>query len=59
MVSENEINGYALTKVIKFQDNPLIVDHERLFIDDLCIDPLWNVSSKTFSININTCHYEQ
>jgi len=40
VVSENEINGYALTKVIKFQDNPLIVDHERLFIDDLCIDPL-------------------
>jgi len=31
--------GYAITKVISFQANPLIVDHKRLFIDDINIDP--------------------
>jgi len=37
--SGDKIYGYAITRVISFQANPLIVDHKRLFIDDIIIDP--------------------
>jgi ribosomal protein S18 acetylase RimI-like enzyme len=37
--SNNIIHGYAITKVIGFENNPLIVSHKRLFIDDICVDP--------------------
>jgi ribosomal protein S18 acetylase RimI-like enzyme len=37
--SGDKIYGYAITKVLSFQSNPLIVDHKRLFIDDIIIDP--------------------
>ena len=37
--SGEKIYGYAITKVISYQANPLIVDHKRLFIDDIIIDP--------------------
>jgi len=36
---KNNICGYAITKVINFENNPLIVNHKRLFIDDICVDP--------------------
>ena len=32
------ICGYAITKIIEFKDNPLVNNHKRLFIDDICID---------------------
>jgi len=37
--SGEKIYGYAITKVISYHANPLIVDHKRLFIDDIIIDP--------------------
>ncbi len=37
--SDNKICGYAIIKVMSFTDNPLILDHKRLFIDDIYIDP--------------------
>ena len=36
--NQNHICGYAFVKVIKFDNNQLIKDHSRLYIDDLCID---------------------
>ena len=33
------ISGYSITKVISFVNNPLIKNHKRLFIDDICVDP--------------------
>ena len=33
------ICGYAITKVVSFENKPLIVNHKRLFIDDICVDP--------------------
>lgn len=36
--SGNNICGYAITKIITFRDDPLIIDHCRFFIDDLYVD---------------------
>lgn len=36
--SEERICGYAIIKIIKFKNNPLIDDHNRCFIDDICVD---------------------
>jgi len=36
---KNKICGYAIAKVISFENNHLIVNHKRLFIDDICVDP--------------------
>lgn len=36
--SRRRIVGYAITKVIRFKANPLIVNHARLFIEDIFID---------------------
>ncbi len=33
-----KICGYAFVKIIKFKDNPLINDHTRFYIEDICID---------------------
>ena len=37
--SKNKIYGYAITKAISIENNPLIINHKRLFIDDICVDP--------------------
>jgi len=33
-----KICGYAFVKIIKFKDNSLINDHDRFYIEDICID---------------------
>jgi len=35
---EKIICGYAFIKIVTFRNNPLIHDHSRFFIDDICID---------------------
>lgn len=35
---DEEIWGYASVKIISFKDHPIINDHRRYFIDDICID---------------------
>jgi len=35
---DRKICGYAFIKIIKFKDNPLINDHDRFYIDDICIE---------------------
>jgi len=34
----NRIYGYAVTKILKFENNPIINDQRRYFIEDICID---------------------
>jgi len=36
--SEEKLCGYSFIKTLKFADNPLIIDHNRLYVDDICID---------------------
>ena len=35
---KNRIYGYAITKILKFENNPIINNQQRLFIEDICID---------------------
>ncbi len=35
---KNRIYGYAVTKILKFENNPIIKDQQRFFIEDICID---------------------
>jgi diamine N-acetyltransferase len=35
---DGKMCGYAFVKIIKFIDNPLINDHDRFFIDDICVE---------------------
>ena len=35
---KNRIYGYAVTKILKFKNNPIINDQLRFFIEDICID---------------------
>lgn len=39
--SGRRIAGYAITRAISFKANPLIVNHARLFIEDIFIDPVY------------------
>ena len=36
--NKKQICGYAFVKIIKFNNDPLINDHNRFYIDDICVD---------------------
>lgn len=35
---DGKMCAYAFVKIIRFKDNQLINDHNRLFIDDICVE---------------------
>ena len=34
----DQIIAYAIVEILRHHDNPLISDHKRLFIEDICVD---------------------
>ena len=35
---QTRVLGYVITKILSFENNPLIKNHQRLFIEDICVD---------------------